>query len=183
MTGTLTKQSGVSGDLIPLAPVDEAMAEEEGEEVEPPKNGKFIFPGPKGDGLDVYDGDWAERELAEGEEPPPEPEDGTELRTYVRHGKGKNTVDGKWTYEGDWVQDKMEGKGAFTYKSGASYDGDWVANKYHGQGTYTWPDGTKYVGTWVDNTMHGQGTYTDKDGREWVGEFYNNDGPGLKLTI
>ena len=36
------------------------MAEEEGEEVEPPKNGKFIFPGPKGDGLDVYDGDWAE---------------------------------------------------------------------------------------------------------------------------
>ena len=64
-----------------------------------------------------------------------------------------------------------------------SYDGDWVANKYHGQGTYTWPDGTKYVGTWVDNTMHGQGTYTDKDGREWVGEFYNNDGPGLKLTI
>ena len=30
---------------------------------------------------------------------------------------------------------------------------------------------------------HGQGTYTDKDGREWVGEFYNNDGPGLKLTI
>jgi hypothetical protein len=31
--------------------------------------------------------------------------------------------------------------------------------------------------------MHGQGTYTDKDGREWVGEFYNNDGPGLKLTI
>ena len=159
------------------------MAEEGEEEVEPPQNGKFIFPGPKGDGLDIYDGDWAERELAEGEEPPPEPEDGTELRTYVRHGKGKNSVDGKWTYEGDWVQDKMEGKGAFTYKSGAVYDGDWVANKYHGAGTYTWPDGTKYVGQWVDNAMHGQGTYTDKDGREWVGVFYNNDGPGLKLTI
>ena len=129
------------------------MAEEEGEEVEPPKNGKFIFPGPKGDGLDVYDGDWAERELAEGEEPPPEPEDGTELRTYVRHGKGKNTVDGKWTYEGDWVQDKMEGKGAFTYKSGASYDGDWVANKYHGQGTYTSFTGETTTGVWEHGVL------------------------------
>jgi len=49
------------------------MAEEGEEEVEPPQNGKFIFPGPKGDGLDIYDGDWAEASSPRARSRPPSP--------------------------------------------------------------------------------------------------------------
>jgi hypothetical protein len=81
------------------------MAEEE-PAAEAPTTGTFIFPsGPD----DKYDGEWKAKELAEGEEPPPEPEKdengeiiGEVPRNYLRHGKGKSVMAGKWTYEGDW---------------------------------------------------------------------------------
>lgn len=163
-------------------PSDATMAEEE---AEAPQTGTFIFP-TGGTGADTYEGEWKEREYAEGEEvpPPPEPVEGEDApRTYVRHGRGKSQVAGKWSYDGEWNQDVMEGKGVFTYASGATYDGEWMNNAYAGQGTYTWPNGTSYVGQWENGAMHGQGTYTDEEGRQWTGAFYNNTGPGLKMIV
>lgn len=162
------------------------MAEEEAP-VEALATGTFIFPaGPE----DTYEGEWKEKELAEGEEPPPEPEkDAAEgeyvepPRNYVRHGKGKSVVAGKWSYEGEWNNDVMEGNGVFMYASGATYDGEWKDNMYEGTGTYKWADGTSYTGQWAKSAMHGQGTYTDKEGRQWTGVFYNNTGPGLAMIV
>ena len=116
---------------------------------------------------------------------PPAPEEGeepVELKTYCRHGVGRSTCAGG-VYDGEWVQDAMEGAGVFEYVSGAKYEGNWKANKYDGAGTYVWPDGSKYQGEFVENVMHGKGTFVDKDGREWIGDFYNNTGPGLKLIL
>ncbi len=160
-----------------------AEAAPEGEEVEAPPRGVFVYP----NGEDKYDGEWAERVYGEGEVPPepPAPEEGeepVELKTYCRHGVGRSTCAGG-VYDGEWVQDAMEGAGVFEYVTGAKYEGNWKANKYDGAGTYVWPDGSKYQGEFVENVMHGKGTFVDKDGREWIGDFYNNTGPGLKLIL
>ena len=32
------------------------------------------------------------------------------------------------------------------WADGSTYDGDWVDNRIEGYGTYTWVDGRKYVG-------------------------------------
>jgi hypothetical protein len=92
-------------DTPTTSPHAHTMAEEE-PAAEAPTTGTFIFPsGPD----DKYDGEWKAKELAEGEEPPPEPEKdengeiiGEVPRNYLRHGKGKSVMAGKWTYEGDW---------------------------------------------------------------------------------
>jgi len=46
----------------------------------------------------------------------------------LRRGVGKSTVAEKWTYEGEWVNDAMDGKGVFAYASGATYDGQWAGS-------------------------------------------------------
>ena len=95
-----------------------------------------------------------------------------------RHGRGTFS-EGAFVYDGEWVEDVMQGSGEFKYASGAVYNGQWQDNKYHGSGTYTWTDGSRYVGGWKENKMHGKGVYTDARGTEWQGTFYNNSGPGL----
>lgn len=51
---------------------------------------------------------------------------------------------GDYSYEGEWVDDKMQGEGKFQFASGAVYSGSWRSNKYEGHGQYTWPDGKRY---------------------------------------
>jgi hypothetical protein len=36
-------------------------------------------------------------------------------------------------YEGNWVEDKMEGYGTYQYLSGAVYSGEWKNNMHHGK--------------------------------------------------
>ena len=99
----------------------------------------------------------------------------------LRHGRGVY-VDGAsedQRYEGEWVDDAMQGRGTFQYASGAKYEGEFLGNGYHGHGIFTFPDGAVYTGSFQDNQMHGQGTFKDVHGVEWNGKFYNGTGPGL----
>ena len=41
-----------------------------------------------------------------------------------------------------------------------SYEGEWVDGKINGQGTLWYADGDQYQGEWRDGKMHGRGTYT-----------------------
>ena len=52
---------------------------------------------------------------------------------------------------------KKHGKGAYTWADGSIYDGDWVENRIEGFGAYVWVDGRRYVGQWLNNNMHGHG--------------------------
>lgn len=99
----------------------------------------------------------------------------------LRNGRGVY-VDGaaeEQRYEGEWVDDAMQGRGTFCYASGAKYEGEFVANKYEGHGTFTFPDGSVYDGSFKESQMHGAGTFTDGQGVQWSGKFYNGTGPGL----
>jgi len=55
-------------------------------------------------------------------------------------------VDGS-KYEGEWVNNKINGKGIYKWKDGRVYNGEWLNNNMHGYGVYTWlEDGRKYEG-------------------------------------
>lgn len=86
----------------------------------------------------------------------------------MKHGHGKlttagNAGRGKEEYDGDWVEDKMQGIGRYSFTSGAVYVGQWHKGKMHGRGKITNADGTTYDGEWSENVMNGEGTYVDLD--------------------
>jgi hypothetical protein len=113
-------------------------------------NGEFSMPDKS-----TYNGDWSE--LA---------------GVKTRNGRGIYTI-GRDRYEGEWVNDAMEGAGEFTFGSGAVYRGFFKNNLFHGEGEYIFPNGSKYSGGWHNNKMHGNGTYTDASGLATTGDFVN----------
>ena len=52
-----------------------------------------------------------------------------------------------------------------------SYEGEWVDGKINGQGTLWYADGDRYEGEWRDGKMHGRGTYTYADGSAETGRY------------
>ena len=90
----------------------------------------------------------------------------------IRQGKGK-FIDGPELYEGEWVNDAMEGQGTYKFASGASYTGGFKANKFDGEGNYEFADGASYKGGWRENKMHGKGVYIDTDKVRWKGQYHN----------
>lgn len=84
-------------------------------------------------------------------------------------GFGKATFSNGSSYEGDWVNGKMEGQGTFTYESGDVFVGT-MANNAFKEGTITFAsDGNYFTGPFVD----GQPDYSK-------GHEYNKNGKRLK---
>ncbi|KAA6336026.1 MAG: hypothetical protein EZS28_052912, partial [Streblomastix strix] len=129
--------------------------------VQEPQSGVFVFP--NGSTYDGFVLNFPEKGL-------------------MRQGKG-TFVDGPVRYDGDWVEDAMEGEGTFVWTGGAKYTGQFKNNKFNGNGTYTWPDGATYSGGWLDGKMHGKGQYKTEDGTTWQGQFYNGCGPELVRPV
>lgn len=55
----------------------------------------------------------------------------------------------KYTYEGQWSQDKRHGRGKETFPEGGYYNGEWEWDLRHGNGEYLFPDGRLYDVTYV----------------------------------
>ena len=68
-----------------------------------------------------------------------------------RSGHGTHTTSEGVCYEGQWVDDKMNGEGVVTFPSGSRYEGEFVNNQFHGKGRYTWPNGAVYDGLFNEN--------------------------------
>lgn len=41
---------------------------------------------------------------------------------------------------------KKEGRGKYMWADGSVYDGDWLDNRINGSGVYLWKDGRKFYG-------------------------------------
>jgi hypothetical protein len=61
------------------------------------------------------------------------------------------------SYDGTWLNNKMEGEGKFTYADKSRYVGQYKADKKHGKGKYYWNDEKYYDGEWFNNKQHGEG--------------------------
>ena len=78
-------------------------------------------------------------------------------------------------YEGEWVDDKINGQGTLWYADGDQYQGEWRDGKMHGRGTYTYADGDQYEGDWKDDRRHGKGTVTYAAVEGGAAEKYEGD--------
>jgi hypothetical protein len=91
---------------------------------------------------------------------------------YLRHGKGKlNVVRNGNVYDGEWVDNKIQGRGTFKWGMGNVYDGEWKNDKMHGKGTYTWSNGDVYKGEYENGKEHGSGVLTFADGDVYDGKW------------
>lgn len=81
-----------------------------------------------------------------------------------KHGFGKFTWADKSTYNGQFIENNIDGKGiivclicvgVYQWSDGRKYDGDWKNNKMEGRGVFTWPDERKYEGEYFDDKKKG----------------------------
>lgn len=84
------------------------------------------------------------------------------FRAGRKHGKGVKTWANGDRYEGDFVEDRLEGVGTYVFGrgpwEGERYDGQYVDGKRHGEGVYRWATGDVYSGPWRDNVAIGAPT-------------------------
>ena len=76
-------------------------------------------------------------------------------------------------YIGPWLNDKMYGIGKIYLRDGRlKYQGDFVNNKLEGYGKYIFEDGDYYIGDFFNNLQHGKGKIYLKNGELlFQGEF------------
>ena len=67
-------------------------------------------------------------------------------------------MDGR-RYEGEWLDNNMEGMGIYIWNDGRRYQGQYKDDKKHGFGVYTWADARCYEGYWFKGKQHSLGRY------------------------
>ncbi|MBM7643192.1 hypothetical protein [Streptococcus loxodontisalivarius] len=86
--------------------------------------------------------------------------------------QGTLTYDsGKISYQGQVVNNRMNGQGTLTFKNGDVYEGNFVNGVFDGQGTFTAKAGWSYTGGFKDGQADGQGTLTTASGKTYKGTF------------
>jgi len=58
-----------------------------------------------------------------------------------------------------------------------SYEGDFSNDRFHGQGKATFPNGERYEGSFATGLFHGQGKYSYVNGDVYEGNFVNGSPP------
>ena len=91
---------------------------------------------------------------------------------FIEDHKKFNLLIGDY-YIGPWLNDKMYGIGKIYLRDGRlKYQGDFVNNKLEGYGKYIFEDGDYYVGDFFNNLQHGKGKIYLKNGELlFQGEF------------
>lgn len=79
------------------------------------------------------------------------------------------------TFEGNFVQGKLQGNGIMTTSGGDRYQGDYKDGKREGFGVYTAANGDKFNGQYKDNQRHGHGILTLGTGTLREGEWQNGN--------
>lgn len=114
---------------------------------------------------DVYEGGWAQTK---------EEDDEDCLKAGRKEGQGKyKYAEGlNLEYEGEYVDDMMNGKGVLIMRDGRKYTGEFLDDKMEGKnGVFVWNDGRKYEGDYFDDKKHGYGVFSWPDGRRYEGSW------------
>lgn len=89
-----------------------------------------------------------------------------------RNGIGK-LVQTEKTFEGEFVNDLIQGYGCCTWTNGKKYSGQWEKNKMHGFGVFEWPDGRIYEGNYKEGVKNGEGKMIWPNGKIYNGQWEN----------
>jgi len=57
----------------------------------------------------------------------------------------------------------MTCRSTLKFIDGSIYEGDVLENRLEGQGTYRWPDGRQFNGKWRNSAVHGRSEYTNQN--------------------
>ena len=104
------------------------------------------------------------------------------IETYLKHGVGIeiNKINGT-RYDGLFKHGQHHGRGKMAYeKTGEVYEGDFVNNNIEGEGRFTSKNGDVFEGEFKDNAMK-SGVITMKNGDEYAGDFVNDMYSGYSL--
>ncbi len=103
------------------------------------------------------------------------------------HGKGKMQWMGGSTviaeYDGQWHHGAMHGKGTFVRTNKYTYSGEFLQNRYHGKGSLAFEDSV-ITGEFRNGKAHGKGKQTFSDGLVVEGTYVDGKFEGkTKLTF
>lgn len=84
------------------------------------------------------------------------------------------------SYQGEMINDKMNGKGIYYYSNGNKYEGDFQDDKKNGKGIFFWANGEKYDGEWKDDKRNGKGIFIRVNGEKTEGEWKDDERIGIK---
>lgn len=85
-------------------------------------------------------------------------------------------------YEGNWLNNKMNGEGIFSWPDGRCYKGNYLNNYKDGFGEFIWPDGKIYKGMWAKGLQNGKGQLYNKDYDIWITGIWK-DGIRIKKKM
>ena len=94
-------------------------------------------------------------------------------------------------YDGNWVNDKMQGLGVMLYNDRSVYSGTWEDGRRHGQGEMQYSNGDTYDGCWHNDNRVGQGRMIFQNKNEYAGIWqadkmsagtYTNPSAGWSFT-
>jgi hypothetical protein len=85
------------------------------------------------------------------------------FRAGRKHGNGVKTWASGDRYDGEFVNDRMEGVGSYSWGRNSPwmrehYTGDFLNDQRHGFGVYEWPSGDRYAGPWKHDRPAGEPT-------------------------
>ncbi|KAI8466124.1 MAG: hypothetical protein J3K34DRAFT_524795 [Monoraphidium minutum] len=89
-----------------------------------------------------------------------------------KNGRGKLVMGDGWSwYEGEFVDDEIEGSGVRVFPNGDNYTGEFHAGEMHGAGTLALAGGGAYTGAFRRNRFHGAGALALPGGGGYEGGF------------
>lgn len=100
--------------------------------------------------------------------------------TKERHGRGIMKFSDDTTYIGYY--DKANGKRKLVHAKGDYYEGDFVDDRIEGFGTYTNINGSIYIGNWKNDLQDGHGKEIWADRLEYEGD-YKEEKNGAKVDF
>ncbi len=95
-------------------------------------------------------------------------------------GKGKimyeenDIYDVYTSYEGNFSEGYMHGEGNLIFSDDSNYEGNFDKNCFEGNGIFYFANGRKYNGNWKKNNMDGIGEFIWEDGTKYKGQYKNN---------
>ena len=87
------------------------------------------------------------------------------------------------TYEGNFIDNNINGIGIYKWNSGEIYNGNFLNGKMNGKGKYTWPDGGFYEGDYINNIKEGNGKFKWANGKIYEGPFKNGNPNGNGILM